>query len=81
MEAYFIHENFKEPLQMTLEEAKQKFKVTGYTEDLSETRKKGGLVHREELDNQPIFEGFCSPMWENGKLRYESYAVYNMLSV
>lgn len=80
MKAIFIHEDFKNPLELTLEEAKKMFKVTGYTEDLSEYREKGGMVHRAELDNQPIFEGFVSPMWDSGCLRYESYKMYDLMS-
>lgn len=36
----------------------------GYTEDLSETRRRGGWVHRAELDNELKFEGYLSPMWD-----------------
>lgn len=56
------------------------------SEDLSEIRAMGGLVHREELDNKPVFDGFCGPMWDgtrrNGEvavLRYETWDVYNMM--
>lgn len=56
------------------------YKIIGHTEDLSELRAKGRCVHRAELDNQPIFEGFLSPMWDGGELRYETQEVYDMLS-
>ena len=50
------------------------------TEDLSEYRKRGAWVHREELDNQPMVDGYLSPMWDGGMLRYETPEVYDMLS-
>jgi len=52
----------------------------GMTEDLSEIRKQGGCVHMAELDNQPTVSGYCGPMWDGGKLRYETWDVYDMLS-
>ena len=59
--------------------------------DLSEIRRRGGLVHREELDNKPEFKGYAGPMWNGerrdgitgeriGILRYETWEVYDMLS-
>lgn len=35
-----------------------------FSEDLSEVRANGGLVHRAELDNQPLVDGYLSPMWD-----------------
>lgn len=55
-------------------------KIRGYTEDLSELRAKGACVHRAELDNKPIYEGFLGPMWDGGDFRYETQEVYDMLS-
>lgn len=61
----------------------------GHSEDLSEVRKAGGCVHREELDNQPTFTGYLGPMWngcqiidghEVAILRYETQEVYDALS-
>jgi len=52
----------------------------GVTEDLSEIRKRGGCVHRAELDNQPTVSGYCGPMWDGNHLRYETWEVYEMLS-
>ena len=55
------------------------------TDDMEEYRKNGEIVHRKELDNQPIVEGYLSPMF-NGisygiiHLRYETQEVYNMVS-
>ena len=51
-----------------------------FTEDLSEIRARGGCVHRAELDNQPMVDGYLSPMWDGGMLRYETPEVYDMLS-
>lgn len=59
------------------------------SEDLSEIRARGGLVHRQELDNRPVFDGYCGPMWDGtrrlggeecGVLRYETWEVYDLLS-
>lgn len=50
------------------------------TEDLSEIRAKGGCVHRAELDNQPMVDGYLSPMWDGDGIRYETWEVYDMLS-
>lgn len=50
-----------------------------YTEDLSALREAGRLVHREELDNQPLVDDYTSPMWDglryikDGKMEYEFY--------
>ena len=52
----------------------------GMTEDLSEDRAKGRLVHRAELDNKPEYEGYAGPMWDGDGYRYETWEVYDMLS-
>ena len=54
--------------------------IVNYTDDLTELRSKGILVHRKELDNQPIFKGYLSPMWDGDMLRYETYEIYKILS-
>ena len=64
----------------TTEEIKAKYWNGKLTEDLSEVRARGGLVHREELDNQPMVDGYLSPMWDGDGIRYETYEVYDMLS-
>ena len=51
-----------------------------FTEDLSELRAKGCCVHRAELDNQPLVDGYLSPMLDGGKLRYETQQVYDMFA-
>ena len=54
--------------------------------DMSEIRKRGGLCRREELDNKPVFKGYCGPMWDGMRgpgravLRYETWEVYELLS-
>lgn len=53
----------------------------GRTEDLTESRNKGELVQRAELDNQPIFKGYLEPMWNGDGLRYETQEVYNAMSI
>ena len=64
----------------TTEEIKAKYWNGKLTEDLSDVRARGGLVHREELDNQPMVDGYLSPMWDGDGIRYETYEVYDMLS-
>lgn len=56
------------------------FEVVGYTPDFSQERELGLCVPRKELDNQPIYKGWLSPMWDGGKLRYETQEVYDLLS-
>ena len=59
--------------------------TTERSEDLSEIRKRGGLVHRAELDNKPVFDGYAGPMWDGMRgpgravLRYETWEVYDMM--
>lgn len=50
------------------------------TEDLSELRARGVCVHRAELDNQPMVDGYLSPMWDGDGIRYETWEVYDRLS-
>lgn len=65
---------------MNVEDLAKHYKIIGYTEDLSEIRKLGvGLLYRAELDNQPMLEGLVGPMWDGGKLRYETPEIYKRL--
>lgn len=59
--------------------------------DWSPERSAGGWVPRKELDNQPLVDGYLSPMWDGTRedqasgetyavLRYETQEVYDMLS-
>lgn len=54
----------------------------GRTKNLSKERSEGKLVHRAELDDQPIVQNDIGPMY-NGHykdgvlLRYETKEVYN----
>ena len=59
---------------------KNDWDVVGLTDDLSNVRKNGGVCHCAELDNKPILKGLLGPMFDGGALRYESQAVYDMLS-
>lgn len=69
---------------ISLEEAEKM--TSKRSEDLSEIRARGGLVHREELDNKPVFDGYAGPMWDGVRkgnvavLRYETWDVYDMMS-
>ena len=58
---------------------------SGTTEDLTHIRQQGGTCHREELDNQPLVNGYLSPMFSHIDygliyLRYETQEVYNTMS-
>lgn len=77
----------------TLQHVMYNLPVERLTADLSEIRAKGGIVHRAELDNKPVVDGYLEPMWNGtetigtdcGKmmcyvLRYETQDVYDMLS-
>lgn len=67
--------------EFTVEEIKQLPEFSGeLTEDLTEQRARGSLVHRAELDNQPVLNGLCGPMWDGDKLRYETWEVYDLMS-
>ena len=69
-----------EPKIMNVKDLAKHYKIIGYTEDLSEIRKIGvGLLYRAELDNQPMLEGLVDPMWDGGKLRYETPEIYKRL--
>lgn len=57
----------------------------GRTEDLTHIRQQGGTCHREELDNQPLVNGYLSPMFSHIGygiiyLRYETQEVYDTMS-
>ncbi len=57
----------------------------GITEDLTHIRQEGGTCHRKELDNQPLVNGYLSPMFSHIDygliyLRYETQEVYNTMS-
>ena len=76
-------------ITVPMEEVMTKFPVTGYTEDLTEIRNRGGVCHRAELDNKPIVSGYLSPMYNGCRvedftdvicIRYETQEVYDMLS-
>lgn len=62
-----------------------------FSKDWSMERQSGGMVPREELDNQPLVDGYLAPMWDGVRrdnrtgeqyavLRYETCSVYDMLS-
>lgn len=58
---------------------------SGTTEDLTHIRQQGAICHREELDNQPLVNGYLSPMFSHIDygliyLRYETQEVYNIMS-
>lgn len=58
---------------------------SGTTEDLTHIRQQGGTCHRKELDNQPLVNGYLSPMFSHIGygfiyLRYETQEVYDIMS-
>lgn len=55
--------------------------VVDYMDDLSKERELGGFGHMKELDNQPIFEGYLSPAWNDNGLLYETSEVYEKRSI
>lgn len=66
--------------EMDIEVVKEFFCNGKYTEDLDYIRKNGGFCRCKLLDNQPMVDGYLSPMLDGGKIRYETYEVYDMLS-
>ncbi len=69
----------------TMTKAEVESLSSGTTEDLTHIRQQGGTCHRKELDNQPIVNGYLSPMFSHIDyglvyLRYETQEVYNIMS-
>ena len=62
-----------------LKDLENLFEVTGFTKDLSAERAHR-VCRRAELDNKPILKGFCGPMWDGGRIRYEDAKSNNILS-
>ena len=63
----------------SLKELENIFEVTGRTADLSEERAYR-LCRRAELDNKPILKGFCGPIWDGGRIRYEDETANRILT-
>lgn len=62
-----------------------------FSKDWSAERANGLMVPMEELDNQPLVDGYLGPMWDGTRmdpqtreqytvLRYETDGCYDMLS-
>lgn len=82
MKAIFVGGKLNGCIIDTDEVIKQKLlKCRGYTKDLTIQRIFGESAHREELDNQPKFEGYIGPMWDGDKLRYETQSVYDLMTI
>ena len=62
-----------------LKDLENLFEVIGYTKDLSAERAHR-VCRRAELDNKPILKGFCGPMWDGGRIRYEDSKSNDILS-
>lgn len=82
VKCYFVGGAYNNQMFADVNDAKSIIAYNGYTEDLTDIRNQGGYGHREELDNQPLFTGYLSPMWDDllHALRYETQEVYNILS-
>ena len=59
----------------------EKMPSRGRSYDWSRERAWGGVVPRAELDNRPLIEGYLSPMYDGGMLRYETQEAYDILSM
>lgn len=67
----------------TVGAAKMLTAFRGLEPDLSEERSHGVCVHHPIFDGAPKFEGYAGPMagGTDTPLRYESWDVYNMMSL
>ena len=66
--------------QIDIEEVKRTYGNGTFTPNYSEERAAGLCVPRQELDVQPKVDGYCGPMWDGDRLRYETLEVYEALS-
>ena len=66
---------------MTEWQVEQKLCNGQHSYDGKETRANGGVCHFAVLDNNPLVDGYLSPMWDGGRLRYETQEVYDVLSM
>lgn len=55
-------------------------KNTGYTLRFSQLEQHNERLVNLDLEDQPIIEGYLSPMLDGGVLRYETQDVYDRLS-
>ena len=67
--------------RMTEWQVEQNLCNGNHSYDGKETRAKGGVCHHAVLDNNPLVDGYLSPMWDGGTLRYETPEVYRQLSM
>lgn len=56
-------------------------KNKGYTPRWSAMKVHNPLLINLDLEDQPIIEGYLSPMLDGGVLRYETQEVYDALSI
>lgn len=59
----------------------EKMPIRGRSYDWSEVMAMGGVAPRVELDNRPLVDGYLSPMWDDGMIRYETQDAYDLLSM
>lgn len=55
-------------------------KNKGFTPRFSAMKEHNPLLVNLDLEDQPIIEGYLSPMFDGGCLRYETQEVYDRLS-
>lgn len=67
-------------LSMDIQEVVKNYGNGLFTPDMSEVRAHGGFCHSPLLDNQPLVDGYLSPMLDGGTIRYETQEVYDLLS-
>ena len=65
-------------LYMTHDELMAKGNGT-FTPRWSEMKYHNKLLVNLNLEDQPIIDGYLSPMWDYGYLRYETQEVYDMM--
>ena len=68
---------------MTVGQVKILPEFRGYNADMTDERKCGYCVHHPIFDNAPRVEGYAGPMagGEDTPLRYESWDMYEMMSM
>jgi hypothetical protein len=65
---------------LTMDEILKLKELDGYSENMSEFRNKGAVVHRPELDDAPMVKGYLSPQWDDeGLLRYQTQDAYDVM--
>ena len=75
--AFFVGGKFH-GLYMTHEELKANGNGK-FTPRWSAMKYHNDLLVNLDLEDQPMVDGYLSPMWDGGRLRYETQEVYDMM--